>query len=834
MTRLPLPLRKLRMIVALAALLGAPATSAGLRAQSLTAKDMKEGDVRERRAWYVSQRAGADGRLPADKVAALREFKLSARAGAFAPAIAGSSVAAGERWQPMGPSGFISMNTRYSSSPMQDEGRFSTVALHPTDARVMLAGAGSAGVWRTLNGGASWQALGDNECSTAIGHIVMDPVDPNIVYAGTGETFDPQGYTDGCGILKSTNGGTTWSRVAATILAPAGALGGFVYHLAVDRATAGTVANTTVLAATNFGLLRSTNSGQSWSIAMQGFVTDVVQHPTRPEVWYAAVGNLFGAAANGVYMSTNGGVSWTPIAQSLGTPTSLGRIALAVSPARPGSVWAIIANPSNRAFRTLARWDEFSGQWTLLAANGITFQQQYDEGDFGEQSEYNLVLAVDPIDENKVIIGGVRLFRSRDGGNTFNVIAGNVHSDWHSVVFDANDSRRIVATCDGGIFTSTDGGTSWRTLNNGISATQFYPGIAVHPTNPAVVVGGTQDNGSMMSGGSMFWSGVGYGDGGYAMIDYTSPNTVLVSWQGGQLGKLDVNARTLTYIPPRFVYQPPFITPFAMDPNNPRQLWAGTRAIERSQDLGASWVAFSPTVNANINALAIGRGSPQVIFGGTTNGFIFWTPNGGTSWFGGTQVQRAVTDVAADPYDTKRFAITHGGYGGFKILLTPDAGTNFANLTGNLPDIPINAFAFTPTRNRFFVGTDLGVFETVDGGVSWTLTQGLSFVAVTDLVYHAASNRLVAGTYGRGIWSLPLTSEPPVLRGDVDRNGLVNAADALLIQRGLAAIPLPSPLTVLPHGDANCSGALDATDPLIVLRYAVGLGTQGTCVSTSR
>lgn len=812
----------------LIALLVAPPLSTVVGAQSLTAEQMREGDVRERRQWWVSQRAGANGRIPPDKVAAMREMRSSARFGAFA------SQLAGERWQPMGPMGFISMNTRYSSAPMNDEGRFSSVAINPRNPRIMLAGAGSAGIWRTINGGASWQALGDNECSTSIGHIVVDPVDPNIVYAGTGETFDPSGYTDGCGILRSTNGGDSWTRVATSILAPPGQLGSFVYHLGVDRATAGSTSGTTVFAATSAGVIRSTNSGGNWSVVLPGFATDIVQHPTRSDTWYAALGNLFGSGSNGIFISTNNGASWTNISQSLGSPVSFGRTHLAVSAARPGMLWAIAANPSNRAFRTLQRWDEATGLWTILAANGITFQQEFDEGDFGTQSEYNLVLAVDPVDENKIIIGGVRLFRSVDGGTNFRVIAGNVHSDWHSVVFDPADTRRLVATCDGGIFTSTDGGTSWRTLNNGISATQFYPGIAVHPTNPGVVVGGTQDNGSMMSGGSMFWSGVGYGDGGYAMIDYTNPNTVLVSWQNGQLARLDVSARSLTYIPPRFNFQPPFITPFAMDPNVPRTLWAGTRAIERSLDQGATWTAVSPTVQNAINAIAVGRGTPQVIFGGTTTGFIFWSANGGSSWTGGSAVQRPVTDIVADPFDSRRFGITHGGFGNLKVLLTADAGGNFNDITGNLPDVPVNAFSFTPSRNRFFAGTDIGVFESTDGGSSWSLTPGLPFVAVTDLVYHAASDRLVAGTYGRGIWTLALTSEPPVLRGDVDRSGIVNAADALLIQRGLAAIQLPSPLTVMPHGDANCNGALDAADALIVLRFAVGLGTQGTCVNSAR
>lgn len=795
-------------------------------AQRLSPEQMREGDPLQRREWFVKMRAGADGRIPPEKVAAMREIRVAASQGAF------SRGSIGERWSPMGPVGFVSMNTPYSSSPMADEGRFTSIAIHPHNPRIMIAGAGSAGVWRSVNGGVSWQPLGDNECSTSIGDVVFDPVDPNIVYAGTGEIFDATGFTDGCGILKSTNMGDSWTRVAGSVLAPPGQLGGLVYRLAVDRVTAGSPSTTTLFAATSLGLLRSTNAGATWSIVQQGFATDVKQHPTRAGTWYVAIGNPNGAAANGVYVSTTGGTSWSLISQPLGTPTSIGRTALAVTPARDGSVWALMANPSNRKFRSFARWDEFTGQWTLLPANGILFQSNLL--DFGEQSEYNLVVGVDPVDENRVILGGVRLFRSRDGGQNFHQIAANVHSDWHGLAFDPIDSRRMVATCDGGVFTSTNAGDTWRSLNNGISATQFYPGIAVHPTNPAVVVGGTQDNGSIMSGGALFWSGISFGDGGWAMIDYTNPNVVMTSSQNGNLQRHDLATRSFQPLPNRLNFQPPFITPFVIDPIIPTTLYAGTRALERSQDFGATWTVFSPTLPADATALAVGNGTPKVIMIGTRSGFIAVTPDNGGSWLAGTVVSRAVSDMAADPNDPQRFAITHGGFGAIKVYVTPDAGTNLANLTGNLPDVPVNAFAFSPTRNRFFVGTDIGVFETLDAGVSWSLTLGMPLVPVSDLVYHAASNRLVAATYGRGIWTLPLTTEPPVLRGDVDRNGIVNAADALLIQRGLTAVLLPAPLTVLPHGDANCNGALEAADALIVLRFSVGLGNQGACVGTLR
>ncbi|MGQ0767241.1 MAG: hypothetical protein ACT4OZ_16455 [Gemmatimonadota bacterium] len=787
---------------------------------------MREADPRERVQWMASMRSYPNRELPAARVAATRELRAGLRFGTLARSYFA------ERWEPIGPVGFISMNTRYSSTPMTDEGRFTSIALHPRDQRIIWAGSASAGVWRSVNGGASWQSLTDSECSSSIGALAVDPVDPTIVYAGTGEIFDNNGVSDGCGILRSTNGGDLWTRTAQTLLSPPGQLGEHVYRIAIDRATAGTSTNTLLMAATSNGLIRSTNSAGTWSpTALGGDVTDVMQHPANSNVFYAAVATQNGQG-NGVYRSTNRGVTWTKITDALEVPTSIGRTALAVSPARPGAVWVLIANPTNRKFRSLSRWDEETGAWTNLPATGILFQSELL--DFGEQSEYNLVIGVDPEDANRVIVGGVRLFRSRNGGQSFHQIAANVHSDWHALAFDPQDTRRLVTGCDGGVFTSLNGGDTWRSLNNGITATQFYPGIAVHPTNPGIVVGGTQDNGSMMSGGSLFWAGISYGDGGWAMIDYTNPNIVMTSSQNGNLQRHDLSTRSFQPLNPQYVFQPGFITPFILDPVVPTTIYAATRAFERSTNFGNTFSALSPVLQGQGTALASNSATPRTFFIGSNSGFLAISRNGGNSWVGGTLVQRAISDIASDPNDPQRFGITFSGWGAAKVVLTPDAGVSFFDVTGDLPDIPVNSIMFTPVRNRFFAGTDIGVFETNNAGANWVLTTGMPIVPVMDLVFHAASNRLIAGTYGRGIWSLALATQPAVLRGDVDRNGVVNAADAMLIQQGLAARPLPNPLTVLPHGDANCNGVLDGADPLSVLRFAVGLGNSGACVNQLR
>ena len=179
--------------------------------------------------------------------------------------------------------------------------------------------------------------------------------------------------------------------------------------------------------------------------------------------------------------------------------------------------------------------------------------------------------------------------------------------------------------------------------------------------------------------------------------------------------------------------------------------------------------------------------------------------------------------------------VTFSGQGAAHVYITSDAGLNWANASGNLADMPVNAAVMVDETNHFFIGNDVGVFETTDAGLTWTNTpSGLPNVVVNDLSYNTTTKQLVAATYGRGLFKYSLLNPSAVLRGDVNRDGVVNAFDALLIQQALVGLQLPAGQTSMPHGDANCDGKLDAADALIVLGFAVGTATAGACVGTNR
>ena len=796
----------------------------------------REGDAeRRKQALLELWDGGAPGVEPGSGVSFAKWLQVTG--GAHSASLRASVMVPGtQQWTSVGPRGFYMDNGFYGSLPQLESGRAPALAFHPTDRFTLYAGTASGGVWKSTNEGASWVPLTDTECSLVTGSIAIDPVNPEIVYVGTGEVSEG---TAGCGMLRSTNGGASWTTYGANVFTASAAQSWAIYSIVVDRATAGTTNATIVLASTLRGIMRSTNSGQTWTVVTPALTfSDLKQHPTDPNVLYAARVGVSGSAfPPALWRSNDRGLTWGAVTTF---PTdSVQRMEIAVSPARPGSVWMIAGRP-DRQLGGIWRWDDATNSRSTLDAFGPRVPEPSGRLNFGGQSEYNLMIAVDPVDADLIYIGGVRAYRSIDGGVTFREMAERIHVDWHAVVVDPNDPRRVLGGNDGGVFLSKDKGSTWTSLNAGLVTSLHYPGLSVHPTDPTGVLSGLQDNGTIITrNGIAQWNGVWGGDGAYTAIDPNSPNIWYVSSQNGNLVRLNGTTGASTRLPVDTLNdrRRAFIAPFIIDPTRSTRLYFGGSRLQRSDNQGATWTAISPDLTRGtgvINAIAASPVDSNLLFVGANDGNVRYSRDYGVTFLApqGLALTRTITDFAPHPTDPNRVVMTVGGSGGPHVFISRDGGANWTDITGSLPDVTTQAVAWGPGGLSLYVGNMYGVFVSTNEGGVWTRQQGMPTIRVTDLVYNARTNRLTAATYGRGIWAYDFTVPGATLRGDVNGDGQVNAADAMMIQQALIGVQLPSDVRLFPAADANCDGKMEVLDAVIVLKFAVG-ETVG-CVGTRR
>ena len=792
-------------------------------------EEQREAGFDVRREWMEQLRAYPFGEYTQNPV-------YAARAAAFgAPARAASGAASSVQvapWRSVGPFGFQTSGF-YGSSPNADGGRIRTVAIHPTNPSIVYAGSASGGVWRTTNGGATWLPLTDNQCSLNTGSIAIDPVNPNIVYVGTGEPAQ----SNGCGLLRSFDGGASWTEInGAGVLAPVnGSQTTRAYRIRVAPSLAGTQNTSVVLYAASNGLHRSTNSGSAWTTVLAGFVSDVEFDPANDNIVWAARAGAGNIRDNGVYRSADRGATWS---QVYSTGSTVQRISLAVSPATPNAVWAV--EVVNSRMDKLVRLDGASATPTVLTAQGVYGGQT--RLDFGAQGTYDLVLEVDPQDANTVILGGSRMYRSRDGGQSFSIIAYDLHVDWHVFEYAPSDPNVIVGGCDGGVYASYDRGNSWVSRNTNISVTQFYPGIAVHPTIPDFIAGGLQDNSSLWGFGSGFWTmSAPSGDGGWNAFSPTNSNVFWTTSYGtGFIVRVTRNplGTSISQVQRGFTStdRKAFLSPMIIDPLNSATLYYATYRLWRTVNEGVQWGVISADLtrgSGTITSLALSPVDSRIIWVGTSDGNVQLSQDAGATFtvVSSTLPNRAVTDIAPDAAVPGRAVITHSGTGTGHVYATDDFGVTWANLTGSLPDIPFNAVVMVPGTSRLFAAADVGIYESTDNGASWSAAnQGFPNARVLDLVYQAATGNLYASTYGRGLWATAIVAGASVLRGDVNADGAVNAFDASLAQQALVGVLPASAPNPMPRADANCNGVLDSGDVLSILQFAVGAATQTLCV----
>jgi photosystem II stability/assembly factor-like uncharacterized protein len=800
-----------------------------------------ENHARDRERYFYEERAYPFARIPAGALNAAK-VQLELRFGSNVRRSVLGASQADATWVEIGPG---TINAR-------DAGRVTALALHPVDRQTIYAGGAQGGVWKTTNGGTSWTALGQGECSLAIGSIALDPVNPEIVYVATGEQNNSGDSYYGCGILRSTNGGATWTQLgASTFVTPfAGnttASGARFGNIAVDPRGAGG-ATATVLVAANTGVFRSTNSGQSWTSTFTGHVSSLVLDPSNPNVVYIAVDDFrtAGSAAAWVYKSLDNGVTWTQLPLAIPAGTVVGRIDLAISRSQPLTLYAAVedrvagtATPG--AFHSLWRTLDGGASWERRTATGFSCN---------DQCWYDLEVAVDPGNPDRVFVGGVSLYRTENGGTSFTNASGGIHVDHHAFVFDPSDPNTAYAGSDGGVYRTNNAGAptgiTWTTLNTNIAITQFYAGVSLHPTNPLNVIGGTQDNGTLEFIGTASWRSILGADGGFTAINPQNPNIqwAETQWSQGTLG----GPRRRSSVPGAFQLRmsgidindnAQFIPPFILDPDRPATLYFGTTKLYRTVDDGISWTAVNPQVgrvaSATTTAIAIAPSDSQTVFVGSTDGTVQVTTDYALTWSQRITglPNRVIKDFAIRSDDAQHAWVVVSGFGSGHVFRTTNAGLSWQDVSGNLPNVPVNAVVVLPRSSEVFVGTDLGVFRSTTGGTTWVpFMEGFPNVAVFDLAFNDRTRILVAGTHGRGMFSYSLP--PEVLRGDVNGDGRVTAADAQIVLTAAVGLPVPAGMFPYPNGDANCDGATTALDAQIILSFVVGAPTTQFCVGTIR
>ncbi len=752
-----------------------------------------------RRRWeyFYQQRAFPFDRVPAGALQAAREELRRPDLLRSPPPIAGNS------WTPIGPEGIPISITSI--------GRISAIAVHPTNSNTIYIGGAQGGVWKTTDGGSNWSPLTDNECSLAMGAIAIDPIDPEIIYAGTGEQhFSGDSYY-GCGILRSTNGGASWTNLGASIFqTPTG--GARISRILIDATTAGSPSTTTIFVASDFGLYRSTNGGATLTQTLTGTVTDLVMHPTATDTLYAAR-----RGAN-VSKSSDGGISWTDVGNGWATG-SIGRVHITISPSSPSILYSSVHNSSTG--QLLGIWKTIDGgtTWAQLAATNASCSSQ---------CWYDQFIAVHPTNPDTVYFGGVEIYRSTSGGTSFANIRGGMHVDQHTFAFDPQNPDVVYAGNDGGIFRSNVGGGSWTSLNTNLALTQFYAGISLHPFDPSIVLGGTQDNGTLRYEGAIDWSHVLGGDGGFTAIDFENPTTQYAEtqWSAGstfggprrsdgggfnrKVSGIDVSESGL------------FIPPLVMDPSNPEILYFGLSSLYRTANRADTWTPIGSNFG-RVSAIAPAATDGGVIYIGTSTGLVHMTADTGGSWANVSAALpgRYVTDIAVDLQDWQTAYVVVSGFGSGHVFRTTDGATSWQNVSSNLPDIPVNAVLVDPaTRSNVFIGTDLGVFASSDSGETWAaINTGIPNVAVFDLAYSANTGTMIAATHGRGMFSLNVNRSLTLVATPTSRHVTV-ASGATQIVKDSANVIVSGSGSGAANWSASSGGA-----PWLSLTTVTGTGT---------
>jgi photosystem II stability/assembly factor-like uncharacterized protein len=682
-------------------------------------------------------------------------------------------------------------------------GRVAAVDAVDQDGRItVFVGSASGGVWKSLNGGTTYKPVFDREGVQSIGAVAIDPSNPKTVWVGTGESWVRNSVSIGDGVYKSTDGGENWTNVGLKDSE-------HIAKILVDPKDGN---NVLVCAMGHLwddnderGVYKTADGGKTWKKVLAGANGSsgcalMSMSRQEPKTTYAAMWDFrrqgwtfrSGGAGSGVFKSTDGGDHWSEVNDSNAKglpPKPWGRVAITVAPSKPQVVYANIECEKGCG---LYRSNDDGASWTKLdASNFMVWRPFY----FGN-------LIVDPTDENKLFKPDLILLYSTDGGKTFNTVSGAAHGDFHDVWIDPKDPSIVISGDDGGLWRSDDGGNRWKHQLN-LPISQFYH-VSLDNSDPYHVYGGLQDNSSWVGDSSYpggisnsRWENMFSGDGFWMFEDPSDPDYVYAEAQGGEIGRVNRYTHETRGIKPlpnygegklRFNWN----TPIHMSPSEKGTIYIGAQFLFRSRDHGQTWDRISPDLTTNapekqkqeesggvtidnssaemyttIYSISESPKNAQTIWVGTDDGNVQITRDSGKTWtnvignISGLGKNSWVSTIEASRFDeaTAYATFDRHTFGDMKpyAYKTTDYGKTWTALP--VEESGVRGYAHvikedTVSPNLLFLGTEFGLWISVDGGQHWAQYKGSNFpaVAVRDIAVHARESDLVLATHGRGIW----------------------------------------------------------------------------------
>lgn len=638
-------------------------------------------------------------------------------------------------------------------------GRLTSLAIHPSNTNIIYVSSPGGGIWKTTNGGNTWQSLTDNNAAWMnVFSLAIDPKNSNTIYAGTANSK----------VIKSTNGGASWTELTS---GPTGKIKKIVVNPSQS--------NILLVCADN-GLWKTYNRGESWFQRSTVSVEDVEYKPGNTKTVY-----MTGRKA---YKSTDWGNNWTQIGTSQGISNWNTRMLVSVTPDNSNYVYIIQVAQDNKTFGKLYRSTNSGSSFSTRVTgntNGKNFLGYATNGvDTRGQGNYDLAMAVSPTNANEVHIGGINTWKSTNGGSSFYVTSnwiypnnyGYTHSDIHGLEFI---NGNLYTVTDGGISVSYNNASDWTMLSSGLNIRQFYR-MASAPTNANVFTAGAQDNGSVTKSTSGFrdWLGA---DGMEGMISPTNVNHIWGTSQFGQLYKSTNGGQSRTNL---YNFNAAWVTPMVMHPTNSNIIYAGGRnGVFKSTNGGQNFSRISPSgyISGNLVDLTISPANSNYIYA-SKGKTIYHSHNGGSNWYKyNLNISGNITDIAANPNNVQEIYVStnNNSSSGGRIYKFSVGTLATTNISSNIPKMAIRTIAVSDSGNRLFVGSNIGVYASDDTGASWTdITSNLPKVAINEIDIQKGSDYLRVATYGRGIWlysyTAPRAMETKPLNDLVDIQELEN------------------------------------------------------------